>query len=551
MDGRAEGFPDPTGGTHVNDVNEPGKAEPPGFSEKRIMQIRKLTQIGRALSAERSIERLLEMIVQEAREFTGADGGTLYIMSDDETELQFAIVQTESLSVRMGGTGGKITWKPVRLIKPDGSPNHENVSAHVALTGKTVNIPDVYAAGGFDFRGTRNFDKQTGYRSKSMLVVPMKNHENDIIGVLQLLNARDEKQGVVASFSAECQELTESLASQAAVALSNNRLIHNLEVLMESFIRAIATAIDEKSPYTGGHVRRVAELTMAIARKINDATDGPYADVRFSDDQMKELQTAAWLHDVGKVTTPEYVVDKATKLETIFDRIELLRLRFELCGLQARLRRLNNDAGVESAATDNDEGMEPLLREEFRFLSEANRGSERMSEEMMERVRTIAARTWTLDGKTEPLLSPEEVENLNIRQGTLSAKERDVIQNHAAMTYKILSQLPFPKKMKHVPDYAAAHHETLNGRGYPRGLDVTRLPLQPRILALADIFEALTAKDRPYREGKTLSEALHILTMMVKDGHIDPDLFELFQKEEIPLDYVRRELSLQQNHSQG
>ncbi|PIV06407.1 MAG: metal-dependent phosphohydrolase [Syntrophobacterales bacterium CG03_land_8_20_14_0_80_58_14] len=551
MDGRAEGVPDPTGGPHLNHPDGPGNVRALGFSAKQIRQIRKLTQIGRALSAERNIERLLEMIVEEAREFTDADGGALYIMSDDETELQFAIVQTETLRVRMGGTGGKITWKPVRLKKPDGSPNHENVSAHVALTGNTVNIPDVYTAGGFDFRGTKKFDTQTGYRSKSMLVVPMKNHENDIIGVLQLLNARNEERSEVISFSAECQEMTESLASQAAVALSNNRLIHNLEVLIESFIRAIATAIDEKSPYTGGHVRRVADLTMTIARKINDATDGPYADVRFSDDQMKELQTAAWLHDVGKVTTPECVVDKATKLATIFDRIELLRLRFEVCGLQARLRRLNKDADLESMAADNDDGMEPILREEFHFLSEANRGSERMSDEMMERVRTIAGRTWKLDGKMEPLLSPDEILNLNIRQGTLSAKERDIIQNHAAMTYKILSQLPFPKKMKHVPDYAAAHHEALNGRGYPRGLDATRLPLQPRILALADVFEALTAKDRPYREGKTLPDALHILTMMVKDGHIDPDLFALFQKEEIPLDYARRELSPKQSPSQG
>jgi len=551
MDGRAKGIPDLDGVRQLSHLNGPGETESPGFSEKQIVQIRKLTQIGRALSAERNIERLLEMIVQEAREFTGADGGTLYIMSNDETELQFAIVQTETLDLRMGGMGAKITWKPVRLLKPDGSPNHENVSAHVALTGKTVNIPDVYAAGGFDFRGTRKFDRQTGYRSKSMLVVPMKNHENDIIGVLQLLNAKTPKQGKVVSFSAECQEMTESLASQAAVALSNNRLIQNLEVLMGSFIRAIATAIDEKSHYTGGHVRRVAGLTMAIARKINEATDGPYANVRFSDDQMRELQTAAWLHDVGKVTTPEYVVDKATKLETIFNRIELLRLRFELCGLQARLKRLDRNVDLESAAQDDDDGTERMLRDEFRFLSEANRGSERMSDEMMDRVRAIAGITLNLDGKTEPLLSPDEVDNLNIRQGTLSAKERDIIQNHASMTYKILSQLPFPKKLKHVPDYAAAHHETLNGRGYPRGLDVTRLPLQPRILALADIFEALTAKDRPYREGKTLSEALHILTMMVKDGHIDPDLFALFQKEEIPLDYARRELDLQQNHSQG
>lgn len=356
MDGKGKEFPGPTGGTPLNHPNRRGEAETRKFSENQLKQIRRLTRIGTALSAERNIERLFEMIVEEAREFTGADGGTLYIMSDDETELQFAIVQTETLDVRMGGTGGKITWKPVRLQNADGSSNHGNVSAYVALTGNTVNIPDVYDAEGFDFQGTRNFDAQTGYRSKSMLVVPMKNHENDIIGVLQLLNARDEKRSEVVSFSAECQEMTESLASQAAVALSNNRLIQDLEALMESFIRAIATAIDEKSPYTGGHVRRVADLTMDIARKINDTTEGPLADLRFSDDQLKELQIAAWLHDVGKITTPEYVVDKATKLETIFDRIELLRLRFELYRLQTMLRNLNKENLPESAATEeNDE----------------------------------------------------------------------------------------------------------------------------------------------------------------------------------------------------
>ena len=544
-------LPSTASGTPLNHPDGNGEEETREFSEIQIEQIRRLTRIGTALSAERNIERLFEMIVQEAREFTCADGGTLYIMSDDETELQFAIVQTETLGVRMGGTGGKITWKPVRLIKPDGSSNHENVSAHVVLTGSTVNIPDVYAAGDFDFQGTRKFDAQTGYRSKSMLVVPMKNHENDIIGVLQLLNARDEKRNEVVSFSPKCQEMTESLASQAAVALSNNRLIHDLQALMESFIRAIATAIDEKSPYTGGHVRRVAELSMEIARKINVMKDGPYADVCFSDDQLKELQTAAWLHDVGKITTPEYVVDKATKLETIFNRIELLRLRFELCGLQAKLRKSNKEPIPELAQTEQNDEMEKTLREEFRFLSDANYGSERMSDEMMGKVRAIAARTWELNGKREALLSPEEVENLTIRQGTLSAREREIIQNHATMTYKILSQLPFPKKLRHVPDYAAAHHEALNGKGYPRGLSAAQLSLQSRILALADIFEALTAKDRPYKKGKTLSEVMHILEMMVKGGHIDADLFALFQSEKIHLDYAHHELSPQQIDSAG
>jgi HD-GYP domain-containing protein (c-di-GMP phosphodiesterase class II) len=516
------------------------------FTEDQVTLIRRLTRIGMALSAERNIGRLFEMIVEEARKFTGADGGTLYIMSDDETELQFGIIQTETLHVRMGGTGGKITWKPVKLVNVDGLPNHQNVSAHVALTGNTINIPDVYDADGFDFKGTRKFDAETGYRSKSMLVVPMKNHDNDIIGVLQLLNAHKGESKLVVPFSLECQELTESLASQAAVALCNNRLIHELETLMDAFIRAIATAIDEKSPYTGGHVRRVAGLTNAIARKINEANEGRYASMRFSDCQLKELQTAAWLHDVGKITTPEYVVDKATKLETIFDRIENLRLRFELCALEARLEKKDQEhiSGIANQGTDD--AAEKALWEDYHFLTEVNRGEIRMTDEMTDRVRTIARRTFKLDGKTRELLSPDEVDNLTIRQGTLSEKERDIIQNHAMMTYKILSQLPFTKKLRHVPDYAAAHHEMLNGKGYPGKLMAERISLQSRILALADVFEALTARDRPYKKGKALSEAMKILEMMVRDGHIDSDLFNLFKEEGIHIDYEDRELGSRQ-----
>ncbi|MHB9099830.1 MAG: GAF and HD-GYP domain-containing protein, partial [Syntrophales bacterium] len=515
------------------------------LTENQMRQIKRLTRIGTALSAERDLERLFEMIVEEARKFTNADGGTLYIMSDDEKELHFTIVQTETLHVRMGGRGGTITWDPVRLHNSDGTLNHGNVSAYAALTGKIVNIPDVYDSEGFDFKGTRNFDSQTGYRSTSMLVVPMKNHQNDIIGVLQLINARDDAGRNVISFSYECQEMTESLASQAAVALSNNRLVHELESLMESFIRAIATAIDEKSPYTGGHVRRVADLTMDIARRINHVTEGTYGMVHFSDDEMKELQIAAWLHDVGKIATPEYVVDKATKLERIFDGIELLRLRFALWGLQEKTRRQKNRL-IQESELDGKDDFETILADEFRFLSEANRGSERMSDEMMARVKAIAARTWEVEGNQVNVLTEQEVECLNIRQGTLTDQEREIIKNHATVTHKILSQLPFPKKLKHVPEYAAAHHEALNGTGYPKGIHASQLPLQSRILALADVFEALTAKDRPYKKANTLAEAMHILTMMANDRHIDPDLFDFFRREGIYREYALRELTLPQ-----
>ncbi len=292
--------------------------------------IKRLTEIGLALSAEKNINRLMEMILSEARAFTNADGGTLYIMSDDESKLIFTIIQNDSINVRMGGTKGRITWPSVKMKNDDGSPNHSNVSSHAAITGEAVNIDDVYSAKGFNFSGTKKFDRENGYRSKSMMVVPMRNHENEIIGVLQLINALDPKTGEVISFSPESQEMTLSLASQAAVALTNNQLIHDLESLLESFIKTIAAAIDEKSPYTGGHIRRVAQLTMAIAHKINEVKSGPFADTGFSADQLKELRMAAWLHDMGKITTPEHVIDKAKKLQTVYDRFNEIKARMEI-----------------------------------------------------------------------------------------------------------------------------------------------------------------------------------------------------------------------------
>ena len=521
------------------------------FTEEQLGHIRQLTRIGTALSAERNIDRLLEMIVDEARRYTHADGGTLYIMSDDEMALHFAIVQNDTLNVRMGGTSGKITWQPVMLKNHDGSPNYANVSAYSAISGEVVNIPDVYNASGFNFEGTKKFDAETNYRSRSMLVVPMRNHESDIIGVLQLLNALDPVTGEVITFSLESQRMTESLASQAAVALSNNRLIYDLENLLESFIKTIAMAIDEKSPYTGGHVRRVADLTIAIARKINEAAEGPYADVYFNEDQMKELRIAAWLHDVGKITTPEYIIDKATKLETICDRIEILKTRFEVIKRDHQIELLKRGIVREGGSgggvvlAEDDEFIK-ALEEEFNFLVAVNVGGEYMADEMIKRLKSVARRQYVLDGKTEPLLSDNEIYNLSIRRGTLTEEERGTINNHAAVTQKMVSQLPFPKKLRHVSDYASAHHEKLDGTGYPSGLKGDQLSLQSRILALADVFEALTAKDRPYKKGKTLSEAMKIMELMVKDHHIDSHLFDLLIKERIYLDYAQKELTPQQ-----
>ena len=521
-------------------------AEVQDFTEAQLGLIRRLTQIGSALSAERNLGKLLEMIIDEAREFTNADGGTLYIMSDDETELQFAIVQNGTLDVRMGGTGDKITWPAVPLRCPDGTENFSNVSAFVALTGQAVNIPDVYHAEGFNFEGTKKFDERTGYRSKSMLVLPMRNHENDIIGVLQLLNPRDPETGEMIPFSKESQEMTESLASQAAVALTNNRLIGDLEELLESFIRTIGSAIDEKSPYTGGHIRRVAELTMDIAERINAATEPPYGDYNLTADELRELRLAAWLHDVGKITTPEHVVDKATKLQTICDRIDLLKARVEIIKknhiIDVLRQQLGSDRAKESPSDgDYEDDFTRRLDEDLKFLETTNLGGEFLPDDKVKRLKELKETTYCFHGEEQPVLTEDECANLSIRRGTLNDEEREIINNHTVVTFKMLSQLPFPKKLKHVPEYAAAHHERLDGTGYPLGLKENDIPIQARILALADVFEALTARDRPYTKGKTLQEALKIVGFMVKDRHIDGDIFDLFVREKIYTDYIRRE----------
>jgi len=512
-------------------------------------RVKQLSKIGAALSAERNLPKLLQMILEEARKFTKSDGGTLYMMNDDERSLRFEIVQTGSLNIRMGGTSGNpIDWYPVKLYLQDGKPNHAMVSAHVALTGKIVNIPDVYNVEGFDFTGTRAFDNKTGYRSKSMLVVPMRNHEDEIIGVLQLINAQDPLTKETVPYSTPDQELIVSLASQAAIAITNTRLIHDLEQLLESFIQVIASAIDEKSPYTGGHIERVAKLTMMIADIVNKIEYGKYSSFKLNKDELKELRIAAWMHDIGKITTPEYVVDKSTKLETIYDRINTIKMRFEILKRDAEIELLKHKLRIVESKSFEDiktleEAYEAKVRDiedDFSLLETSNVGGEFMAQDKQERVRKIGGKKIEIDEEEKSLLSEDEIKNLCIPKGTLTEEERQIINNHVVVTIKMLEKLPYPKKLRHVPEYAGGHHEKLDGTGYPNGLKDEQLSTQARMMALADIFEALTAKDRPYKKGKTLSEAMKIMGFMAKDRHIDPELFKIFVKEKIYLKYAKK-----------
>jgi HD-GYP domain-containing protein (c-di-GMP phosphodiesterase class II) len=386
-----------------------------------------------------------------------------------------------------------------------------------------------------------------------MLVIPMKNYENEVIGVCQLLNRQDPETGTVISFSKDDEVSTMSLASQAAVAITNAKLITDLRNLLESFIRSIATAIDAKSPYTGGHVRKVAEITMIVANAINEDKTGYFKDVTYSYDQLNELRIAALMHDVGKITTPEYVVDKSTKLETIYDRIGVIRTRFEVLkrdlkiAYMEKLFRLHGkDKTAETALKKEYHEQIAQLDDDLKFLEDANIGGEFMADEKIERVKKIAQTTWVENGVTQPLLSDNEVENITIRKGTLTDEERLKINDHARMSLEMLNKLPFPKKLRRVPEIAGGHHEKLNGKGYPQGLSAEQLTLEARVLALADIFEALTASDRPYKDAKKISEVVKIINFMVKDYELDPDLVAFFYERGLHIDYAQKELKPEQ-----
>ena len=523
-------------------------------------QISNMSAIGLGLSKEKDMDKLLEMILLEAKRIANADGGTLYMMTDDQ-RLKFTIMITDSLNIHMGGTSGKeIPFYPVKLYMDDGQPNKTMIAANAGLTGDTINIPDAYTTKGFDFSGTKAFDEKTGYLSKSFLTVPLKNHEAEIIGVLQLLNAQDVKTKKVISFSDSVQISVEALSSQAAVAITNKNLIKDLEILFESFIKLIASAIDAKSPYTGGHCARVPEITLMLAESVNEINDGPFAGVQFTDKEMYELKIAAWLHDCGKVTTPEAVVDKGTKLETIYDRIHTVATRFEVLRrdeeikyLKKQLKIQKNDSLIENEKKEALKKARSLYLKRIKqqeddksFIEEANVGGEFMSQERKDRVNKIASYRWKDNGSPKPFFSEDEVYNLCISRGTLTPEERKIINDHIVVTIDMLEQLPYPKHLRNVPEFAGGHHEKLDGTGYPKGLNHSEMSVQAKIMAIADIFEALTARDRPYKKGKTLSQAMRILGFMKNDAHIDTELFEVFVQEKIYLKYAEAFLNPEQ-----
>jgi len=566
-------------------------------------KLNRLVGLGIAMSAERNSEKLMEMVLLGAKELTNADGGSLYILGDDD-QLHFQLVHNDTLDIAHGGTSPHSVEMPsVPLFDETGEPNHRNVVSYCVHKAKTVNTPDAYDHVAFDFSGTRAFDKQNNYKSQSFLTVPLRPRGGDVIGALQLINAREPGQDNPVPFSAEIQDFVEALAAQAATALYNRNLLDAQEKLMDAMIKLIAGAIDAKSPYTGGHCARVPELAIMLAENACEIDEGPLADFRFeTDEQWREFRVGAWLHDSGKVVTPEYVVDKATKLEAIYNRIHEVRMRFEVLFRDAEIERLEALAqGVNAEETQAAfERRKAELLDDFAFIADSNVGGEYMAPEAIERLKSIAQTTWLrhFDDRlglshgelkrfdeapaelpvVEKLLADKpghviaresavhemyenlgfklkvpdnlynhgEIYNLSIGRGTLTEEERFKINEHIMQTIAMLEHLPFPKHLARVPEYAGTHHETLDGTGYPRKLSKDDLSIPARIMAIADIFEALTASDRPYKKPKTLSESVKILSFFKKDGHIDPDLYDLFLTSGVYREYAERFLTPEQ-----
>jgi HD-GYP domain-containing protein (c-di-GMP phosphodiesterase class II) len=509
-----------------------------------------LTELSVALGSSHNTDLLLERILQVAKGMTHADGGTLYRPSEDRRSLSFALSINDTLGIHLGGSSGKQAEIPnVPLFDAEGAQNLASVAAYAANLGQSVNIEDVYQAGGFNFQGMRNFDAQFHYHSQSFLTVPMRDHEGELLGVLQLINAKDPASGQIHAFSATDQRFIEALAAQAAVALTNQLLILQLEKLLEALVNLINIGIDEKSPYTGRHCQYVPELTMMLAEAAHQTADGALADFRMTEADRKELWFAGLLHDCGKITTPVHVVDKSTKLQTIFDRIHMVDTRFEVLQRDAEIRALKAQlAGGDAAALNSALQAElAQLRADRDFLRFANTGGEGMKPEDQERVRQIAQYRWTNPaGEDAPFLSENELTNLTIRFGTLNDDERKIINNHIVVTVRMLESLPWPKHLQRVAEFAGGHHERMDGKGYPKGLTREQMSIPARAMAIADIFEALTAHDRPYKKAKSLSESLHILGNFRLNGHIDPDLFDIFIRKKVYLQFATKNLNPEQ-----
>ena len=511
---------------------ETGSIESTVLSEHKFEEIMK---INLAFSSQHDKNILLEDILTLTRNLTNADAGTLYIKSKDEKYLSFKVVHNNTLNIKMGGTKNNLNWPDLPIFEENGKINNEMVAVVCANEKRIINIPDVYKTTKYQFDGTKDFDKSTSYHSKSMLVIPLINHDNEVIGVLQLINKI--KNGEIINFNKLDEKVIISLASQAAMALTNMQLITSLEDFIDAFVTTIAKAIDTKSPYTSDHIGKVEEIALLVAKAISD-DNTIYKKIKYSENDYKQLSLAAWMHDIGKISMPEHIIDKATKLEKIFDRIHLIEQRFEVIKLNKEIEYLKN----QTPRTEY-ENFTNEINNDIEFIKRINFGGEFMSDEDIQKLENISKKVYIKnDGEIISFISEDEFYNLSIKKGTLTKEEIEIIRNHAKLSLDMISGLPFPKKYKDVLNIACNHHEKLNGLGYPRGLKAEEISLEDRIMILADIFEALTASARPYKDAMKLSKVKDILSSMANKGELDKELIDFFFNHKILHEYSKNEL---------
>jgi HD-GYP domain-containing protein (c-di-GMP phosphodiesterase class II) len=516
--------------------------------ERKGDALRTLNKIGVALSAERDINKLLDMILVKSREITSADAGSLYLVvrgQDDEAQiddkLRFELTQNDSVPVTLD--------ESVKLLPLDKT----SIAGYAASTSTIVNVPDAYhLPAGSPYRFSEDFDKKSGYRTKSILAVPMLDHQGTVIGVVQLINKKKSWDTIlhpvtlvdeaVIPFTPVDEELVSSLASQAAVAYENTRLIKEIEDLFEKFIHASVRTIEARDPVTSGHSGRVATLTVALAEQVDRVKTPPFKDLSFTRDEVRAIWYAGLLHDFGKVGVPEVVLNKAkklfpTELLLIKERFGYIRKSIEASYLRAKLDQLLSGRANEDLLRQMDADQaqrQSEIDQLLKMIVQANEPNV-VEEDSPPTLLELPLRTYEdIDGKPLPFLTPVEMGLLSIRKGSLSDEQRHEINEHVSHTYTFLKQLPWKRELKNVPEIAWAHHEYLNGKGYPRGLaGRENIPVQARMMTICDIYDALTDIKRPYKESVSVEKALDILVDDVRKGRLDEDLLDVFIKAKI------------------
>lgn len=482
-------------------------------------ELRDIVDIGIALTTEKNKNRLLEMILEKAMDISNCDAGTLYLYVDES--LEFKIMKTLSQGVSKGENGEVIDLPPVPL-------KEENVCAYAAIHKELINVEDVYHSERFDFSGPKKYDAMTGYRTQSMIVIPMENSSNELVGVLQLMNAKDEE-GNIVPFNQDDEFVLRSMASQAAVSISNMNYMEEIKIQLHSFVSAFATAVDERTPYNGSHTRKVTAYAVLLADYINRMYKQGKCEEYFDDNRKEQLQLAAALHDIGKMIVPLSVMNKATRLdseiEKIEDRFKLLKAYYEIDYLKGKIEKGAFETRVK------------YLNDSWKFIREINNVGF-MTDENIAKVVEIADCSYeTEDGSKIAYLTAEEKECLCVRKGTLTDEERKVMESHALMTRKILDKVHFSKNYDKVKQFASTHHEWLNGAGYPDHLTAENLEIESRILSVVDIFDALTSADRPYKKPMPKEKAFAILhDMAVKEGKLEDRLVTWLEEEMMEID---------------